>query len=243
MHAVELAPDVAPGVARRVLDHPAEEEPEPELDVGADALLVLVEDRSEPKCPLPVRPPAPYPVALLGGVGEVGRGEGVVGGVEEPLAVEVGVSGDRSLVDTQFVILGRPAEGGETWAGPELADGLVTALLAPLAAPGDALLQVGDEVRSHDLVSGFGVDTDTEALGSRSVAAPTQIHPVRLGVEPTRHPEHPMEHPASEVVLHASDGELVRGGPCERPERIGIPPAAWASKQVEEISTKITSKG
>jgi len=53
VHAVELVTDVAPGVAGRVLDDPDEEEREPaELDVGADAVFAVVEDRSQPKRPL-----------------------------------------------------------------------------------------------------------------------------------------------------------------------------------------------
>ena len=50
VHAVELVADVAPGVACRVLNDPDEEEHEPaELDVAADAVLAVMEDRPQPK--------------------------------------------------------------------------------------------------------------------------------------------------------------------------------------------------
>jgi len=40
VHAVELAPDIAPGVAHRDLCYPKQEQSEPaELDVGTDAVL------------------------------------------------------------------------------------------------------------------------------------------------------------------------------------------------------------
>jgi len=73
------------------------------------------------------------------------------------------------------------------------------------AGPREGLLRV--RAREAELLADDGV-----------LAATTQRHPVRLGVEPgAGSPEHPMEHPASEIVLHASDDELVRGGPSERP--------------------------
>ena len=48
VHAVELVAHVAPGVARLVLDSADEQEREPaELDVGADAVFAIVEDRTQ----------------------------------------------------------------------------------------------------------------------------------------------------------------------------------------------------
>ena len=50
------------------------------------------------------------------------------------------------------------------------------------------------------------------------LTASLQIGPVRLGVEAgVASPQDPVQHPAPEVVLHASDDELVRGGPRKRP--------------------------
>ena len=95
VHALELVSDVSPGVAGCVLDDSDEEQPEPaELDMGVDAVLAVVEHRSEPRGPFHVSPPVFNPVELFVGLGEIGRGEAVVGNSDEPLAVEVGIFGD-----------------------------------------------------------------------------------------------------------------------------------------------------
>jgi hypothetical protein len=50
VHAVEFVADVAPGVAGGVLDHPQEQQRQPaQLDVGADAVLAVVEHRAQPE--------------------------------------------------------------------------------------------------------------------------------------------------------------------------------------------------
>ena len=50
VHPVEFVADVAPGVAGGVLDHPQEQQRQPaKLDVGADAVLAVVEHRAQPQ--------------------------------------------------------------------------------------------------------------------------------------------------------------------------------------------------
>ena len=116
VHAVELVADVAPGVLRLVLDGADEQEREPaELDVGADAVFAVVEDRPQPQRPLQV-PPAPLDlVELLVGGGQVGGGKGVVGGAEQELPVEAGLVRDGALADPELAVLGppqQPEQGG-----------------------------------------------------------------------------------------------------------------------------------
>src|SRR5260370_8723240 len=103
----------------------------------------MVEDRPEPERPLQVPPPPCDLVELLVAVGEIGRGERVVRGPDEPFAIEVGVLADRRLVDAQLLVLGPPAEPGEAGGGAQLAAELAPALPRPLASPADPTLQLG----------------------------------------------------------------------------------------------------
>jgi hypothetical protein len=98
--------------------------------------------------------------------------EGVVRGLDEPLAIELSVTVDRGLVDTQLVVFGPPKEPGEPGRAPQLAHEFVPTLLGPLVRCGDALVQIGDEVGTDDLVAGLGlgVDADEEALRLRTVS-------------------------------------------------------------------------
>jgi hypothetical protein len=53
VHAVGLVADVAPRVAGGVLDDPDKQQGEPaQLDMAADAVLAVVEDRPQPERPL-----------------------------------------------------------------------------------------------------------------------------------------------------------------------------------------------
>ena len=77
-----------------------------QLDVGADAVLAVVEHRAQPERALAVAPAAFDGEQLLVGGGEVVGGEGEVGGAQQPLAVQVGLAFDGGLVDAQQPGLG-----------------------------------------------------------------------------------------------------------------------------------------
>lgn len=102
VHAVEFGADVAPGVAAGVLHDPDRQQPEPaELDAAADPVLSVVEDRPESDRSLQVSP-TPFDLQeLLVGEGEISGREAVVTGLQEPLAVQLGLSGDGRLVDAE----------------------------------------------------------------------------------------------------------------------------------------------
>ena len=71
VHAVKLVADVAPGAAGLMLDGADEQERQPaQLDVGADAVFAVVEDRPQPQRAFDVPPAALYLVELLVGGGE-----------------------------------------------------------------------------------------------------------------------------------------------------------------------------
>src|SRR5665213_2400737 len=108
MHAVELVADVAPGVAGAVFDDPYEEQSEPaELDVASDPVLPMMEDGTESERSLHV-PPAPLHFEqLLVGEGEIGGGETVVAGAQQPLAVQLRLSGTVSYTHLRAHETGR----------------------------------------------------------------------------------------------------------------------------------------
>ena len=73
-----------------VLDDADEQQRQPaQLHVGADAVLAVVEHRAQPERALHVPPAAFDGDQLLVGGGEIVRGEGGVGGAQQPLAVQV----------------------------------------------------------------------------------------------------------------------------------------------------------
>ena len=128
MHPVEFAAGVAPGVAGGVLDHPQEQQREPaQLDVGADAVLAVVEHRAQPEGAFEVAPAAFDGEQLLVGGGQVVGGEGEVGGAQQPLAVQVGLPLDRGVVDPQQPGLGAAQVAAQPRLGLETADELVAA--------------------------------------------------------------------------------------------------------------------
>lgn len=102
VHAVELLANVAPGVAGVVLGDPDQQQAEPaQLDVGAEPVLPVVEHRPQPQRAFQI-PPAVLDLGeLFVGGGQIGCGEGVVGGADNPFAVEAGIGGDRGLIDAQ----------------------------------------------------------------------------------------------------------------------------------------------
>jgi hypothetical protein len=69
--------------------------------VGADAVFFAVVDRAQINDLLEGAPAAFDLEELLVAQGDVLRGQGRVGGAEQVLAVEVGLAGDRGLVDAQ----------------------------------------------------------------------------------------------------------------------------------------------
>ena len=71
------------------------------LDVGADAVLAVVEHRAQPQRALEVAPAAFDGEQLLVGGGEVVGGQGGVGGAQQPLAVQVRLALDRGRVDAE----------------------------------------------------------------------------------------------------------------------------------------------
>ena len=69
---------------------PDEQQRQPaQLDVGADAVLAVVEHRAQPERALHVAPAAFDGDQLLVGGGQVVGGQGEVGGAQQPLAVQV----------------------------------------------------------------------------------------------------------------------------------------------------------
>jgi hypothetical protein len=81
VHPVEFLTQGVPGLPGGVLDDPQQEQREPaELDVGADAVLAVVEDRPQREGALHVSPAAFDGQQLLVGGGQVLAGEGGVGG-------------------------------------------------------------------------------------------------------------------------------------------------------------------
>src|SRR5579885_3508897 len=117
--------------------------------MGADAVLAVVEDRAEPKCPLQVPPAALDLRELLVAEAEVGGREAVVVGSEHELAVVACLGCDGGLVDAQLALSGSPEQAVEAGRGAQLADELVATLLGPLVGALDLSFQVGDEVGSH----------------------------------------------------------------------------------------------
>lgn len=67
--------------------------------MGTDAVLAEVEHRPQPKCPLQVAPTTLDLVELLVGDRQISGGEGLIGGTQEPRAVEALLSGDGGAVE------------------------------------------------------------------------------------------------------------------------------------------------
>src|SRR5665213_27206 len=179
MHAVELVADVAPGVAGAVFDDPYEEQSEPaELDVASDPVLPMMEDGTESERSLHV-PPAPLHFEqLLVGEGEIGGGETVVAGAQQPLAVQLRLSGNGRLVNSEPAVLETTDQSPEGRRGAQPSGQFVTLRLAPLVGAFDLGLQIGDQVGPDLLVPLFclGVETDHEALFPRTFADPDLLH-------------------------------------------------------------------
>jgi len=174
VQAVELVTDVAPGVTDGGLDDPDEQQRQPaQLHVGADAVLAVVKHRAQPERALHVPPPSFDRDQLLVGGGEIVRGEGEVGGPQQPLAVQVLFSLDRGVVDTQQPGGGAAQVAAQTRLGAQGADQFVAAPRAPGVGSVDELGQVRDQVRPDLTVplGRFGVVTDHEPLGPRPLVA------------------------------------------------------------------------
>jgi hypothetical protein len=85
-----------------VLDHSQEQQREPaQLDMGADAVLAVVEHRAQPQGAFEVAPAAFDGEELFVGGGEIIGGQRGVGGAQQPLAVQVRLALDRAVVDAQ----------------------------------------------------------------------------------------------------------------------------------------------
>jgi hypothetical protein len=114
--------DVAAGVTGAVLDHSHEQQPEPaELDVATDPVLTMVEDRAESERSLHV-PPAPLHFEqLLVGESQIGRGQAVVTGTQQPLAVELRLVRDGRLVDAEPSVTETTDQSPQRWRGAQLA--------------------------------------------------------------------------------------------------------------------------
>ena len=83
--------------------------------MGPDALLELMVNGSKIQVELEVSPPSLNFEELLVAQCDVLRCEGRIGGAQQELAVELGVRGDRTTVDTQQPCLGgaqEPVVGG-----------------------------------------------------------------------------------------------------------------------------------
>jgi len=146
VHAVQLVAGVAPGVAGGVLHHPDQQQDQPaQLDVGADAVLAVVEHRTQPEAALQVAPAAFDLHQLLVGVDQVLAGQRLVGGAQQPLAVQVGLPGGGAAVDAQQPGLGAAQEPAQPRFGLQRADQLVAEAGGPSVGAVDQALQVGDQ--------------------------------------------------------------------------------------------------
>src|SRR5262249_14790760 len=168
VHAFQFVPQVAPGVAGGVLGDPDQQQGQPaQLDVGADAVLAVVEYRPEPQRALHVLPPAFDGDELLIGGGQVVRGQGLVRGAQQPLAVQVLFAADGAAVNAQQPGLGAAQQPAQSGLVLQRSGQLVPPALGPLVRVGDQSFQVRHEPLAHGGVAlgGLGVAADDEPLG------------------------------------------------------------------------------
>src|SRR5665647_3439573 len=128
VQALKLVADASPGLPGGVLDDADEEQCQPaEPRVGADAVLAVVEHRAQAQRPLHVAPAALDLVELPVGGGEVRCGERLIGGAQQPLAVEALVTFDGGAVEAQLALLGAPQQAVEGRPRAQRPDELVAA--------------------------------------------------------------------------------------------------------------------
>ena len=116
------------------------------MDVGADAVLAVVEHRAQPERAFEVPPAAFDGEQLLVGGGQVVWGQGGVGGTQQPLAVQVRLPFDRGLVDAEQPGVGAPQVAAQAGLGLEAPDEFVAAPRGPGVGAVDELGRVRDEV-------------------------------------------------------------------------------------------------
>jgi hypothetical protein len=118
---------------------------------------VLVEHWPQPQRGFHV-PPAGFDRGeLLVGGGEILRWEGLVGGAEQPFAVQVGLALHGGLVEAQQPGAGAAQVAAQPGFGLQAADQFVAAARGPGVGAVDQLSQVGHEPLAHLGVSGGGV--------------------------------------------------------------------------------------
>jgi len=109
VHALELVVNRAPSIAGRVLDDADQQQDElAELHVCADAVLAVVEDGPQTERPFQVASAALDPVELLAGGSQIGGRGALVGGAQQPLAVEAHLARCGGLLEAQEALLRAP---------------------------------------------------------------------------------------------------------------------------------------
>ena len=149
---------------------PEEQQRQPaQLDVGADAVLAVVEDRAQPQGALDVAPAALDREQLLVGGGQVVGGERVVGGAQQPLAVQAGLALDGGLVDPQQPARGAAQEAAQPGLVLRLPTSSSRRRSVQASEPSMRPSQVGDELVADQLVALglLGVVADHEPFRPR----------------------------------------------------------------------------
>src|ERR1035441_6440270 len=181
VQALELVADVAPGVAEPDLgDSQQQQQGQPaQLDVGPDALVLVVVYGPQVDGGLQVAEAALGIVEPLVTLGDVGSGESLVAGAEQELAVEEGVAGGRPAVDAQLAGGGGAQEPVEGRLGFQRPGELGALARAQLVRTGDLLLEAGDDLGADLGVAGgaHGVVADDEPVPDRAVIDAVLLDP------------------------------------------------------------------
>src|SRR5665811_622441 len=167
VHALKRVAHDAPALAGGVLHDANEKQRQPaQLHVRTDAVLTEVEHRAQTQRPLQVAPAALDLVELLVGECQIGGGESLIGGAQEPLTVETLVTGDGGAVEAQPALLGAPEQAVECGPRAQRPDEFITAYTRPGVGARDLALEVGDEVAAHLAITRrrLRVVADDEAL-------------------------------------------------------------------------------
>ena len=162
----ELAAQVGPGPAGRVLGGAGQEESEPaEDDVGADAVLAPVAGRPEVDDLLHVAPALNFQ-ELLVAQGDVLRGQLRVGGAQQVLPIEVLLGLRPGRVDPEQAAGGGAQVAAQPGPRRDHAAELRALVSAELAGLTDHLLETGDHAAADGGVAlgGLGVEADDEPL-------------------------------------------------------------------------------